>query len=52
MAGQKVLQQNHQVARGINNKQISIAKLSKADYYLQVTDAQNNVIGKVKVVKE
>lgn len=52
MAGQKVLQQNHQVARGINNKQISIAKLSKAAYYLQVTDAQNNVIGKVKVVKE
>lgn len=52
MAGQKVLQQNHQVARGINNKQISVAKLSKAAYYLQVTDAQNNVVGRVKVVKE
>ena len=52
MAGQKVLSQTQQVVKGINTKQISIVRLSKAAYYLQVTDAQNNVMGKVKVVKE
>ncbi len=52
MAGQKVVSQAQQVVKGINTKQLSTERLSKAAYYLQVTDAQNNVIGKVKVVKE
>ena len=52
MAGQKVLSQTQQVVKGINTKQLSIVRLSKAAYYFQVTDAQNKVMGKVKVVKE
>lgn len=52
MGGRRVLSQNHQVVKGINTRQISISHLTNAAYYLQVTDAQNNVMGKVKVVKE
>ena len=52
MAGQKVLSQTQQLVKGINTKQLSIVRLSKAAYYFQVTDAQNNVMGKVKVMKE
>ncbi len=52
MEGRRVLTQNHQVAKGINTRQISISRLTNAAYYLQVTDAQNNIMGKVKVVKE
>jgi hypothetical protein len=52
IAGQKVLNQTQEITKGINTKQLSIARLNKAAYYLQVIDAQNNVIGRVKVVKE
>ena len=52
MAGQKVLSQQQQVVKGFNTKQLSISRISKAAYYLQVSDAQNKIIGKVKVVKE
>ena len=52
MNGQKVLSQQHQVLRGVNNKQLSLDQLSKGAYYLQIIDVKNKVIGKVEVIKE
>ncbi len=52
MTGQKLISQEQQLAKGLNTRQLSIVQLANSAYYLKVTDVQNNVIGKVKVVKE
>lgn len=52
MSGQKVLSQQQQITKGLNRKQLAIHLLGKGTYYLQITDEQNEVIGKVAVVKK
>lgn len=52
MTGVKVAKQIQEVAKGINTKQISIGHLMNGTYYLQVTDAQNIMLGKLKIIKE
>ncbi len=52
LSGNKMLTRNMQLTKGINARQLSIAYLKNGAYFLQVSDAQNNVMGKIKVMKD
>ena len=51
MSGKKVLSKNMQIDKGITPRQLTISNLTSGAYFLKVTDAQNNIIGKVKMLK-
>ncbi|CAN5277090.1 hypothetical protein BH09BAC2_BH09BAC2_02280 [soil metagenome] len=51
IAGKKMLSNTINLNAGINEKQVLLSRVADGAYFIQFKDAQNNVIEKVKIIK-
>ena len=50
--GRKVLQELFQLVQGFNKRSLNVAALARAGYILQFSDANNNIIEKIRILKQ
>ncbi|CAN5277229.1 hypothetical protein BH09BAC2_BH09BAC2_02290 [soil metagenome] len=52
IAGKKMLSNTINLNSGINEKQVSLSRVAAGAYFIQFTDANHNIVEKVKVMKQ